>query len=64
MDLLPSTYIQITRNLRQCMAITIPKIKKIDFDNGSEFKAELKELRDNMGLKWRPNNAYGIHNQM
>ena len=35
-----------------------PRPKEIGFDNGSEFKAEFKDLCINMGLKMKPSNAW------
>ena len=35
-----------------------PRPKEIGFDNGTEFKAEFKELCANMGLKQRPSKAW------
>ena len=40
-----------------------PRPREIGFDNGSEFKAEFKELCNKMGLKRKPSAAWNSQMQ-
>ena len=52
------TALEAQRLLDSVWLARYPRPKEIGFDNGSEFKAEFRELCENMGLKKKPSLAW------
>ena len=52
------TALEAQRLLDSVWLARYPRPREIGFDGGGEFKAEFRELCDDMGLKRRPSNAW------
>ena len=52
------TAVEAQRLLDSVWLARYPRPREIGFDGGGEFKAEFRELCDNMGLKRKPSNAW------